>query len=58
MRTRADLRTSSGVICSCKFDRMQLDDDELRELYSKIGSVFDDDGNDDEYPSLCGLTVQ
>lgn len=39
-------------------DRMQLDDDELRELYSKIGSVFDDDGNDDECVSLFVLTVQ
>lgn len=49
---------SSSAISLHNFDRMQLDDDELRELYSKIGSVFDDDGNDDECVSFFALTAQ
>ena len=28
--------------------RGELNEDELRELYSRIGSVFDSDDNDDE----------
>ena len=29
--------------------RGELNEDELRELYSRIGSVFDSDENDDDF---------